>query len=133
MEESMSDWRSKVQAVTKKVVPGKTNEDRVAAGMDAAMAAFKKGNEGVKRPTIAQVGDQVQFSVRFGTSALNLLENAPYLSVSTKDFGSVWTAIRAEVLAGGFSDQIAELSARRRGRKAAPEATKRRGRPPKNG
>lgn len=95
--------------------------ERIANGMDVALAAFKNGGNTKKRPAIVQKGSEVRFCVRYGNRALTLVDNDTQFVAAADKFESVYAAIKEAVLNGEFDAQIAELvaSAKKRGQAMA--------------
>lgn len=85
--------------------------ERIANGMDVALAAFKNGENAKKRPAIVQKGSEVRFCVRYGNRALTLVDSDTQFVVAAGQFESVYAAIKEAVLNGEFDTQIAELAA----------------------
>ena len=85
--------------------------ERIANGMDVALAAFKNGESTKKRSAIVQKGSEVRFCVRYGNRALTLVDSDTQFVAAADKFESVYAAIKEAVLNGEFDTQIAELAA----------------------
>jgi len=98
--------------------------ERVANGMDIALAAFKNGENTKKRAAIVQKGSEVRFCVRYGNRALTLVDSDTQFVVAADKFDSVYAAIKEAVLNGEFDTQIAELAANAKKRGQAMAASR---------
>ena len=98
--------------------------ERIANGMDVALAAFKNGESTKKRPAIVQKGSEVRFCVRYGNRALTLVESDTQFVAAADKFDSVYAAIKEAVLNGEFDTQIAELAANAKKRAQAMAASR---------
>lgn len=98
--------------------------ERIANGMDVALAAFKNGESTKKRPAIVQKGSEVRFCVRYGNRALMLVDSDTQFVAAADKFESVYAAIRDAVLNGEFDTQIAELAANAKKRGQAMAASR---------
>lgn len=98
--------------------------ERIANGMDVALAAFKNGVSTKKRPAIVQKGSEVRFCVRYGNRALTLVGDETQFVAPADKFDSVYAAIKDAVLNGEFDTQIAELAANAKKRGQAMAASR---------
>jgi len=98
--------------------------ERIANGMDVALAAFKNGESTKKRPAVVQKGREVRFCVRYGNRALTLVDSDTQFVVAADKFDSVYAAIKEAVLNGEFDTQIAELAANAKKRAQAMAASR---------
>jgi hypothetical protein len=121
------DWKKLIAPVTRvsnaSTAIQMTPAQRLAATMDNALAAFKRGNkdhngEALKRATITQSGDNVFFSVRYANAPLLLDGENKEFSVPASKFEAVYAAIREDALKGAFDEQLEPLAARVRARGA---------------
>lgn len=98
--------------------------ERIANGMDIALAAFKNGENTKKRPAIVQKADEIRFCVRYGNRALMLVGSDTQFVVAADKFDGVYAAIKEAVLNGEFDTQIAELAANAKKRGQAMAASR---------
>ena len=108
----MADWKTIIKAAPKGAAGGVklTPAQKLASNMDKALAAYKKGESG-SRPTIKAVGDQVQFSVRYANTAIELAPGITIAQVPAVQFETVFAGIKDSALAGEFDKQLAPLAA----------------------
>lgn len=119
------DWKSAVKA--HKAGSSKsslTPAQKVAAGMDAALKAYKSSAEQTNRSSIRKDGDTVIFSVKLGAAKLKLVGEDKDFAIPAKDFEAAYASIKEDVEAGAFNDQLATLAASAEKRVAAARTTR---------
>lgn len=92
----------------------------VADAIDKQIELFKKPKDEGRR-WFEIKGDKVGFSIRYANSPLKLVEEERVVVVSKAQFVEVLEAIKVDVLAGAFKDQLdaAEANVRKRSAKMA--------------
>ena len=91
--------------------PGKSPRQKMLEAIDVQMAAYKKG-EVTKGSWFRahEDGDVVKGQVRYGTQALQLIGDTPYMEMSANMLDQFYADLRTAVEGGKLDQQLEELS-----------------------
>ncbi|MCW2412950.1 MULTISPECIES: hypothetical protein [unclassified Sphingobium] len=116
----MLNWKSKLKSVAgTQFAPKKYNavvpRDRFIDNVNAQLHQFRDRSFQTKvKPTFIEKNGEVRFTLRFGTSAINLRgddDETAYV-VQSSEFEEVLNGVLAEARAGAFDVQLNAISAK---------------------